>query len=301
MYLDVLSERQGWGKDVTGGKDGAIYTVTTTADSGPGSLREAWESDIPAWIQFGVPGSFKGTFQPKGNKTLDARLFPGQVRIFGGNKTGAKLDGANNTIILGVNFDDQWADYTRDTEGADGITARNVSGLWLHHCRLAQWSDGAIDCKENVKNVTVSWCKIEKDFQAFLWMAIGATLCYSYSSKVARRMPKSVGGRVHSYNNVIEAWKDIEIQCARDNGLLLSEYNLWVPSGFNKVGSVVNGGKIQNVGHKTYGSVVFSANQLVSSTFASESRARAKMIKTPNDALRDKIKAEAGLYKIVMV
>lgn len=49
----LLKEREGFGKNATGGLNGECYQVTSSADAGPGTLRDAVENASgPRWIVF---------------------------------------------------------------------------------------------------------------------------------------------------------------------------------------------------------------------------------------------------------
>src|SRR5210317_1571939 len=47
---------EGGGKFSFGGRGGEVFVVTTLADSGPGSLREAVDAEVPRIIVFNVAG-----------------------------------------------------------------------------------------------------------------------------------------------------------------------------------------------------------------------------------------------------
>lgn len=288
MITDILSQRQGWGDQTTGGAGGDIRMVKTQEE-----LKNALIDTVPLWI---VPQNdivVQGQLRVASSKTLDARGTHVTVR---GDNGGFTYVGSN-IIMLNVNFDGGWADYTHDTEGADGVQARGSENLWFHHCRFAQWKDGCIDLKEGCKNVSVTWCRFEKHYQAFLWMVTGGTLAYCYGSALARRFPKSVGGRVHAYNNVIEGWLDPEIECAKDGGQLLSEYSSWTPGKIKTVGKA-QGGAISSTNHFAKG-VTFTNVGKIDKTFAADSRFKAKI--TKSETFKSAVKSGAGCTLIAGV
>lgn len=300
--LDILGDRMGWGDQVSGGQVGSEVAVTTNADSGAGSLREACEAVGPAWITFPQPMTI--TLQKplliKSNKTVDARLPSGMVTIKGAahQVTGFDINGASNLIFISLNMDDGWSNWGSDSEGADGMRIQNSGDIWVHHCRFAQWRDGAIDMKGGVKRVTMSYCKVEKIYQALNWDGDLLTFCYSRVDQVGARALQVIRGRAHSANNFISNWKKASIQNVKDGGRLLSEKSLWLPGSYNQVNMRDSTSKITNEKHKALKPVTFSGgNNFSDATFFAQSRE--KIIVLPaGDELRAMIEAKAGLLPL---
>src|SRR5690606_10797079 len=70
--LQVLTNVRGFGRNVTGGAQGCVVIVSSAADSGPGTLREALEADVPAWIRFSVNEILlESDINLASNKTID--------------------------------------------------------------------------------------------------------------------------------------------------------------------------------------------------------------------------------------
>jgi hypothetical protein len=56
----LLAERVGFGANARGGDPDAVYRVSSRANSGPGTLRDALESQDSLWIVFDVEGEIDG-------------------------------------------------------------------------------------------------------------------------------------------------------------------------------------------------------------------------------------------------
>jgi pectate lyase len=303
-YLDILNEREGWGKDATGGAAGQLITVTDGA-----ALAAALTSPTPLWITF-PQGAVADIVMPNvvkwgSNKTLDCRGADINIRTANHDKRLFDWIGNSNVIMINARLEDGYANWKVDSEGSDGVHIENCSNFWIHHCTFSQWRDGSIDMKRGVKNGSVTWSRFSKGAQCLLWMGIGVTLAHCRATQIMKRFPKSVGGKVHAYNNLIESWNAAEIECARDNGQLLSEYSVFSPSGFNKVGHIVAGGKIASKNHRQVKSCSFLNSGAIDSTFASASRANAKMIKPRSDsewkAMQNDLMTKAGATRMAAI
>jgi pectate lyase len=303
-YLDILSERQGWGKNATGGADGAVFHVTSLADSGPGTLREALGKDEPLWIVFDVSGEIvlSSPLVPKSNKTIDGRGQAINIRSKDHDVTGFKLNGVNNLILLSFTMDDRYPDWKKDSEGADGINIVDSTDVWIHHMRFARWRDGAIDMRGGVNKISVTWSRFEKTFQALNWTGNRLSFGYNYCSNVSRRCIQMIKGKGHSYNNFIKRWGRETIQDAKDGAQILSENNIWRPGNFNHVNWRVNGGEIDMEHNYVLKPTMFLGSEKIDPTFVSSSRALAKITSPTSarewDALRTKLTKDSGPYPL---
>lgn len=222
-YLDILSQRDGFGKNTTGGTK--LYKVTTLADSGAGSLRAGLESTESLWIHFGVSGTIvcNSPIYAKPNKTVDGR--GASIKIKGATQTTGplRLYDTSNIILLNLTFDNEWPDWQTDSEGADAITILNAKDIWIHHCRFMRFSDAAIDTKTPTTRLSVTWSLFEQIWQACAWQGNDLSLGYSFCKNVGARFPKAIDGGVASYNNVLYKWTDPGIQGVKGaNGELLA-------------------------------------------------------------------------------
>ncbi len=49
------------------------------------------------------------------------------------------IEGKQNIILLNLEFDNGWLNYTTDSEGADAINIVDSHDIWIHHCEFLQW------------------------------------------------------------------------------------------------------------------------------------------------------------------
>ncbi|ACQ81604.1 hypothetical protein Bcav_3362 [Beutenbergia cavernae DSM 12333] len=145
---------EGCGRWVTGGRGGSVYVVTTLADSGPGSLRDAVSASNRT-VVFAVSGTIElaSRLDIKGsNVTVAGQTAPGDGICIAGYPT--RVAGSNVVVrylrcrmgdVTGVEEDAMWARRTQD--------------VVIDHCSLTWSTDEALSVYENV-NVTVQWCLV---------------------------------------------------------------------------------------------------------------------------------------------
>ena len=231
----LLGELIGFGVGTTGGAGGPVVTVTTLADSGPGSLREAATASGAAWIRFAVSGVIQldSDVEVSSDKTIDGR--GADVTIRGGGLF--VQNGAGNVILNDLKLRDSPGDLIRFYNGGQY--------MWVHHCDLSNGGDGAFDATEGVTNVTVSYTHIFDHDKAML---IGAgsddgdgasmrwTGHHNWYENVVQRLPFIRFGRAHSFNNLIEWISGTAMSARLEPAQILVEHNILAPQ--------------TNVGHK---------------------------------------------------
>ena len=142
---------QGFGSDTPGGSGQPVYHVTSLADGGPGSLREA-VSKGGRMVVFDVAGTIAvgGSIPVKGSfVTIDGTSAPSPgITLRGG---GLRLNGrrTNDVIIRGLRIRDPAPDGITVKQGAQRILIDHVS---VDGCR-----DGNVDITRGSHDVTVSW------------------------------------------------------------------------------------------------------------------------------------------------
>jgi len=163
--IDAFPGAEGAGRLATGGRGGAVLHVTTLADSGPGSLREAVERRGPRTVVFEVAGTI----------TLESPLVirHGQVTIAGQSAPGDGVALRNHPLVISA--DDVVVRYLRsrlgDTSGveADAISITRGRRIILDHVS-ASWSIDetlSVASRYNPKDagpydVTVQWSIISE-------------------------------------------------------------------------------------------------------------------------------------------
>lgn len=150
---------EGFAEGATGGSGQPVVCVTTLADSGPGSLREALAGSNRT-IHFAVGG----TIQLQSKLALDGRV---NVTVDGSTARalgGITLRGQEFMIRNSSNI---IVRHLRSRDTAD--TANNLRGftvwmgcdrVWLDHLSVSRASDDSILVYEGPDRVTVSWSLI---------------------------------------------------------------------------------------------------------------------------------------------
>lgn len=231
-WEDILEERQGYGAETTGGKDADICLVTSAADAGAGTLRACAALPGGRWVRFALPG---GTvLRPLtpiavgSNTTIDGR---GAEVVIGGR--GFRVRAVENVILtdLRVENGDQ-------VDENDGIQIQAADRVWVHHCTVQGWTDGAIDITRDVLNVTISRSYLADagesgslvgdpgDEYADHLMRI--TYHHNWFDGLRRGAPRAREATVHLVNNVFEEWSDAAIIVTHGAEVLV-ERNYFAP------------------------------------------------------------------------
>ena len=227
-YEDILTERVGFGANTTGGRNGTVCLVTSTASAGSGSLKDCVESASgPWWIRFAVDGEIE----------LSSRLtLPSNLTIDGRDRaveiTGAGLQVLNqsNVIITNLSFHSGG-----DWDDNDAIQIRGGHDIWVHHCTLSSYADGLIDLTKGTRDVTISWNKFSDHDKVMLISANDAdtededtrvTLHHNWFKQTTQRHPRIRHGKLHAYNNFIDRWESYGMGCST-NSECYSERNVF--------------------------------------------------------------------------
>jgi len=227
-YEDLLTELVGFGANTTGGQGGTVCTVTSTANSGSGSLRECVDSaNGPWWIRFSVDGEIglNSSISLPSDLTVDGR--GASVEITG---AGLKVYQEGNIIITDLTFHSGG-----DWDDNDAIQVKGGHDIWVHHCDLSSYADGLIDLTKGTQDVTVSWNKFSDHDKVMLISAndddtedenTRVTLHHNWFKETKQRHPRIRHGKLHAYNNFIDRWGDYGMGCST-NSECYSERNVF--------------------------------------------------------------------------
>jgi CARDB protein len=156
---------EGFGAETPGGSGKPIYRVTTLADSGPGSLRDALSAGNRC-IVFDVAGNIvlgKQLYVHGAFVTVDGFAAPSPgitVLDYGVGIWGTH--GAHDVILRGVRFRNAGQKSCDDGECWDGIQIKNGAyRIVIDHVSSDHASDGAIDITSQqgtlTRDVTIQW------------------------------------------------------------------------------------------------------------------------------------------------
>lgn len=150
----------GFGSIATGGRNGTVYHVTTLADSGAGSFRDAVSSSGRT-IVFDVGGyiSLNSAVSAKSNLTIAGQTAPGGGIGFEGGEI--SFAGQANIIMRHVRI--RPGSDTSST-GDDALSLYQAKNAILDHCsfEFAPWNniDGVGDSTHVITNITFQSCII---------------------------------------------------------------------------------------------------------------------------------------------
>jgi pectate lyase len=215
----LLAQREGYGRNATGGLNGPVAVVTSSADSGPGSLRDiVQEARGPLWIRFNrdmtIP--LRSEIRARSNLTIDGRGH--MITLI---DHGFAVGRVNNVILTHLTIDGR-----SETLGKGVIIAYGSRDIWLNHLDLSRFNDRLIDVKEGATDVTLSWIKFHDDNKVMLLNNIvdksdniknlfkdydrdsisRVTLHHNYFVNTMQRNPRAAFGSYHIYNNLLENW-----------------------------------------------------------------------------------------------
>lgn len=292
----LLAEAIGYGRNATGGLDGPLVRVTTLADDGPGSLREAAGRDGPAWIVFDVDGviHLRSRLWLTSDKTIDGRGRSIEIRDHG-----FALRSVENVIITNLRL------VRGKRDGVDvSDRSRNV---WLHHLTVIGFEDGAIDITRGATDVTVSWCRVADHVKVMLVGAdedhegdadIRLTLHHTLFEGTGQRHPRIRWGRVHAFNNVVDSWDSFGM-AASQHGELRSEHNVFVvgPDSEEAIKSSAGDsapGRVASIGDLVIGEARIEVREAEAVFDPSLDYTYAQALDAADEALVERLRAGAG-------
>lgn len=216
----LLRQREGYGKSASGGLDGSFVVVTSPADSGPGSLRDAVTgARRPVWIRFAsdMTIALNSQIRVPSNVTIDGRDH--NVRLL---DYGFTIVRVANIIITHLTIDGEFKTF------AQGVDIANFThDVWVNHLDLSRFSDRLVNVKNGATDVTLSWIKFHDDDKVMLLNNLTATdafgnknlfgnydrdsnervtMHHNYFLNTVQRNPRAQIGISHIYDNLLEDW-----------------------------------------------------------------------------------------------
>ena len=205
---------EGYGAMTRGGRGGKVILVTNLNDSGPGSLREACETEGPRIVVFTVSGTI----------TLESRLTISNPYITIAGQT-APGDGiCIKKYQLSINASEVIIRYIRVRLGdetdndADAISGRYHKNIILDHVS-ASWSIDETVSIYRCENVTIQWCLVSeslynaghvKGTHGFggIWGSNRSTYHHNLLAHHTSRNPRFASGCGYNdfRNNVVYNW-----------------------------------------------------------------------------------------------
>jgi len=256
--LPVFPGAEGFGTRTLAGRGGKVLFVTSLADSGPGTLREALSQPFPRIVVFRVGGvialekqlhiahpfvTVAGQTAPGDGiliKNCDLAISTHDVliqhlRIRTGNEGNVEPDENDAIEILGPGA---------GTEGAYNVVLDHVSASWSEDETVSVWN-GAHD-------ITISWCIISEALDRSrhrkgrhsAGLLVGDSSCHVsvHHTLLAHngfRNPLISGGGTHDIvNNVIYDWGNLpaEIVDSDSNSFLNFVGNTFIPGPSTETG-----------------------------------------------------------------
>jgi pectate lyase len=221
MHPQLLSfpEAEGYGRFSAGGRGGKVFKVNSLNDNGPGSLREAVESNGARTIVFTVSGNIdlESPLEIKNDSiTIAGQTAPGGgicIRYYPFTVS------ANHVIIRYLRF--RLGDKYKVQEDAVGGIEKN-NNIIIDHCS-ASWGMDEVMTFWNIENITVQWCIISESMNSSyhekgnhgygaIWGGRNAAYHHNLIAHHTSRTPRFSGGtttvseNVDFINNVIYNW-----------------------------------------------------------------------------------------------
>ncbi|MFC4277985.1 pectate lyase family protein [Achromobacter aloeverae] len=214
FVADLLKQREGYGRNAKGGVDGPVVVVSSNADDGPGSLRDALRhARGPTWIRFAsdMTINLNSQLRVPSHVTIDGRGHA--VTLMG---DGLGIYGADSVIITHLTINGQLRNFSQAVNVANG--SKNV---WVDHMDLSRFGDRLLNVKNGSTDVTVSWTKFHNHDKVMLLNNLTSknlfanydrdaiarvTLHHNYFVDTVQRNPRAQFGTFHLYNNLLQDW-----------------------------------------------------------------------------------------------
>jgi pectate lyase len=227
---------EGFGATTPGGNGGTVYEVTSLADSGPGTLRDAVSSPN-RMVTFAVGGTIELATSLRVSThhiTIDGSTAPSPgitITAASPGVTGALLDlkACHDVIVRHLRIRDapdlNAGDNVRIWDGAYNIV--------VDHCSMRRAGDGNLDISDNAHDLTVQWCLIAETVKNSLVRTGLSNLSFHHNLYVSgdERNPQLDDALVvDMVNNVIFDWASNYGTRVRNGSTANVVKNYYIPS-----------------------------------------------------------------------
>lgn len=222
---------EGFGKFATGGRGGEVVAVSSLADDGPGSFREALRAfpTQPLTVVFSVGGLIElksPLLIRRSNLTIAGQTAPGDGICLKGHSfmlNGAGKVGNHGNII--IRFIRSRPGGTLKS-GLYGFDMENCHDVIVDHCSFS-WANEECAAMYDTKNTTVQWCIVseglyeaghQKGHRSYggVWGGQSASYHHNLIAHQHSRAVRFNGSRAHDTialvdyrNNVIYNWGNV--------------------------------------------------------------------------------------------
>jgi rhamnogalacturonyl hydrolase YesR len=228
LHAQVLAfpGAEGFGRNASGGRGGRVCEVTTLADSGPGSFRDAVLAHGPRTVVFLVAGTIalrSPVVIRDGDLTVAGQTAPGDGICIRNYDVRVEAD---NVIIRYVRF--RRGDESRSADDAlsgNGRGERIPGPIIIDHCSIS-WGIDECSSFYDVRDFTMQWCFVTESLNhsihpkgdhgyGGIWGGWRASFHHNLLAHHASRNPRFNGSRysgkpdsenVDFRNNVVYNW-----------------------------------------------------------------------------------------------
>ncbi len=211
----VTDRIEGFGASAKGGEGGEVIVVSSLADQGAGTLREALARRGPRIIRFGVGGTIELRSRlrcTEGRVTIDGTTAPGEgVTLL---HHGLGFVNCSDIVVRGLRVRVTTGGASGDgilLWGKDGGTVERVA---VSHCSAMGATDEVVNTWGSVRDVTFQWCIVAEGRppHSKAWLSGQGSdrisIHHCLLANCEDRNPKLEGGLYDVTNNVVYGWRN---------------------------------------------------------------------------------------------